>query len=443
MCPGGQCEVDGHIGSKECHGSANHDLVLRHRRRFALDCGGTAGAMTTEAARQLASMPSERPTKVKSRDISRSVEATLWGRAAGRCQFDGCNRPLWKSSVTQESVNLAEKAHIYSFSAHGPRGNRGVDTKRLNSLENLILVCDICHKTIDKNWSSGRYTVTQLQQWKAAHEARVARVTGIGSEKSSHILLFGSNIGDHHGPLHYTQAVDAAFPHRYPAEDRAIELGVHNSVLSEATPALYWDSADENLKTDYEHVRRRIRSGEIKHLAVFALAAQPLLIRLGALLGDIVRAEVYQLHREPAPSWKWPTQAPTAPELYLRRPSSTNGPPALVLAFSATVTADRIISVLGPNAAIWTLTVPSPHKEMVKSPAQLSEMRGLFSRMFDEIKTVHGQDTRLHVFPAMPVSLAVELGRARSPKAEMPWRIYDQVAALGGFVPALEIDPKE
>jgi hypothetical protein len=399
--------------------------------------------MTTQVVQQVAPTRSERPIKVKSRDISRSVEAMLWGKAAGRCQFDGCNRELSKSPVTQERVNLAEKAHIYSFSADGPRGNRGVDLKRLNALENLILVCDICHKTIDKNWDSGRYTVAQLQQWKATHEDRVARVTGIGPEKTSHILLFGSNIGDHHGPLHYTQAVDAVFPHWYPAEDRAIELGVRNSVLSEANKTLFWDPADENLATDYEHVRRRIRSGEIKHLSVFALAAQPLLIRLGALLGDIVRAEVYQLHREPVPSWKWPAQAPAAPQVEIQRPSPTNGPPVLVLAFSAPVAADRVTSVLGPDAAIWTLTVPSPHKEILKSPAQLSEMRGLFSRVFDEIKAVHGQNTLLHVFPVMPVSLAVELGRARSPKAEMPWRIYDQVGALGGFVPALEIDPKE
>ena len=399
--------------------------------------------MTTQAARQVASVPCERPLEVKSRDISRSVEAMLWGRAAGRCQFDGCSRPLWKSPVTQERVNLAEKAHIYSFSADGPRGNRGVAAKQLNAFENLILVCDICHKTIDKNWSSDHYTVAQLQQWKAVHEERVARVTGIGSEKSSHILLFGSNIGDHHGPLRYTQAVDAVFPHWYPAEDRAIELGVRNSVLSEAKKQLFWDPAHENLEIDYEHIRRRIRSGEIKHLSVFALAAQPLLIRLGALLGDIVRAEVYQLHREPAPSWKWPAGAPAAPEVQIWRPSSANGQPALVLAFSAPVTADRITSILGQDAAIWTLTVPSPHKEIVKSPAQLSEMRAIFSRVFDEIKAMHGQDTLLHVFPVMPVSLAVELGRARSPKAEMPWRIYDQVGALGGFVPALEIDPKE
>lgn len=367
----------------------------------------------------------------------------LWGRAAGRCQFDGCNRELWKSPVTQERVNIAEKAHIYSFSADGPRGNRGVDAKELNALENLILVCDSCHKNIDTNWSEDRYTVAQLMKWKAGHEARVARVTGIGPEKSSHILLFGSNIGDHHGPLHYRQAVDAIFPNWYPAEDQPILLGVRNSVLSEAKSHLYWDPAHENLKSDYDHVRRRVRSGEIRHLSVFALAAQPLLIRLGALLGDIVRAEVYQLHREPTPSWKWPLQPPAAPEVEIRRPSLTNGPPALVLSFSATVTADRITSVLGPDAAVWTVTVPSPHKEIVKSPGQLSEVRGLFSGVLDEIKALHGQDTPLHVFPVMPVSLAVELGRARSPKAEMPWRIYDQVGALGGFVSALQIDPKE
>src|SRR5690242_10052212 len=76
---------------------------------------GAAGAMRRQAARQLVSMASERPTKVKSRDISRSVEAMLWGRAAGHCEFDGCNRELGKSPVTQERVNLAEKAHIYSF----------------------------------------------------------------------------------------------------------------------------------------------------------------------------------------------------------------------------------------------------------------------------------------------------------------------------------------
>ena len=56
------------------------------------------------------------------RHIKREVERELWARAAGRCQFDGCNRPVFKSPVTQEPVNISEKAHIYSFSKIGPRG---------------------------------------------------------------------------------------------------------------------------------------------------------------------------------------------------------------------------------------------------------------------------------------------------------------------------------
>ena len=53
------------------------------------------------------------------RYIKREVERELWARAAGRCQFEGCNRVLYKSPITQERVNISEKAHIYSFSEDG------------------------------------------------------------------------------------------------------------------------------------------------------------------------------------------------------------------------------------------------------------------------------------------------------------------------------------
>jgi hypothetical protein len=380
-----------------------------------------------------------RPREVASRDINRSVEAMLWGRAAGRCEFEGCNQELYKSRVTQEPVNIAQKAHIYAFSAAGPRGNRGVTRRSLNNIENLMLVCGGCHTNIDKKWTQKRYTASMLQKWKRAHEQRIARVTELGPEKRSHILLFHANIGDHRAPLNYRQAADAVFPHRYPAEDHAIEFGYRNSPLSEETRTLFWEAESHSLDAKYAEVRRRIDRGDITHLSVFAIAPQPLLIRLGTLLGDIVPAEVYQLHREPRSTWKWPARAKTTPPFEIRRPASIAGPPALVLALSATVTADRISSVLGPEVSIWTVTVPVPHKEIVKSPNQLSEIRALFRQLFDEIKAIHGQTALLHVFPAMPVSLAVELGRARSPKADMPWRVYDQVNALGGFVPALEI----
>lgn len=370
-----------------------------------------------------------------SRHIAVPAQCTLWGRAAGRCQFAGCNQPLWKSSVTQEPVNIAEKAHIYSFSSEGPRGHEGVET--INSIDNLILVCHQCHRKIDKHADGGRYTPTLLGRMKADHEARIQRVGGIAASKGSHVLLFGANVGDHSSPLNYNDAAMALFPDRYPAADSAIELSTVNSSLSDRD-AEFWSVESQNLERKFaQRVRERLAEGTIKHLSVFAIAPQPLLIQLGVLLGDIVPADVYQRHREP-PTWEWPTMSQT-PAFQVREPASTAGIPALVISLSATVTTDRITSVLGDNVSIWVVTVSSPHNDVVKSREQLSEFRASMRPLLDRIKAVHGQDTVLHVFPVCSVSTAVECGRIRMPKADMPWRIYDQVGARGGFVSALSV----
>ena len=60
-------------------------------------------------------------------------------------------------------------------------------------------------------------------------------------------------------------------------------------------------------------------------------------------------------------------------------------------------------------------------------------------RLLNRIKTVHGEQAIIHVFPAMPVALAVEFGRVMMPKADLPLRIYDQNQQLGGFVQALDL----
>jgi hypothetical protein len=361
----------------------------------------------------------------------------LWGRAAGRCEFTGCNQALWKSSVTQEQVNIAQKAHIHSFSAEGPRGNRGIPKRRINGLENLILVCHQCHQKIDHDKDGGNYTAGLLLQMKREHELRIARVTGIASNKRSHIVLYGANIGIHSSPLNYQEAATALFPNRYPAADAPIELATVNSSFSDRDHG-FWTVESTELRRKFDQrVRERLAMGDVEHLSVFAIAPQPLLILLGTLIGDIVPTDVYQRHREP-PTWEWPVSTST-PAFEVRRTGTPSGQPALVIALSATVTPDRIVSVLGPEASTWTVTVPAPHNDVTKSREQLSQFRSVLRSVLDQIKAVHGQTTALHVFPVGPVSAAVEFGRIRMPKADMPWQVYDQVNDRGGFVPALAI----
>jgi hypothetical protein len=341
--------------------------------------------------------------------------------------------------VTQEVVNIAEKAHIYAFSAKGPRGNRGISKRYVNSLENLLLVCHECHRVIDHEKDGGRYTVSLLRGMKSEHEERIERVTSIASTKKSHVVLYGANIGEHSSPLIYTEATQAMFPAHYPATDTAIKLDIVGSSFVDRDPE-FWQIESESLKRKFEKgIRERLAAGDIAHLSVFALAPQPLLVLLGTMLGDIVPVDVYQRHREPRASWDWPSKRASTPSFIEESPARLQGRPALVLALSATVTVPRITSVLGDDVSVWQITVPMPHNDLIKSRAQLSELRALLRRVLDRIKALHGEHEILHVFPVASNSANIELGRVRMPKADMAWQLYDQLHEHGGFKPALLI----
>ncbi len=377
-------------------------------------------------------------TEVASRDIKPSVRCMLWGRSAARCEFSGCNRPLSRSPVTQEQVNIAEAAHIYAFSTQGPRGNDLIENDKLNEVDNLMLVCADCHKTMDNEPDGGRYTVELLKKWKQQHEARVEIVTGVDPKKSSHVLLYGANIGDHSSPLNFADAAQALFPHRYPADGRAIELSTSNSSFRDRDAA-FWAIESERLKSVFgRKVFDRVDLAEIQHLSVFGLAPQPLLILLGTLIGDITPADVYQRHREPVQTWEWPDSS-ECQTFQIKRPPRFDGTPALVLGLSASITRDRIESMLGPNVSIWNVQVPNPSTSHIRSRGDLSSFRALMGPLFDEIKSIHGQATPLHIFPAASVSVTIELGRLRMPKALTPWIIYDQVNEQNGFIRAITI----
>lgn len=182
-----------------------------------------------------------------------------------------------------------------------------------------------------------------------------------------------------------------------------------------------------------------LKAVDLEQISLFALAPQPLLILLGSLLGDIVPVKVHQRHREPA-TWRWqPDQQ--AISFRTSEPSSAGSSQivALKLALSATTTDDRIRSVLGADECIWELTAEDPHNDIMRRPEDLSKFKRQVRQLLDRIKTAHGEDVVVNVFPALPSSCAVELGRIRMPKADLPFRIYDQNAQAGGFVQTLMI----
>jgi hypothetical protein len=364
------------------------------------------------------------------------VQSALWARAGGRCQYRGCNTDLVGDLIAgRQNGIFGFIAHIVADIEGGPRGDPVRSPQLSRSLENLMLLCARHHKLIDVE-AVADYPEPVLLAMKAEHEARIATVTGIDEDRASHVVRFAASIGENEA-LVSTQAIFAAMPpDHHPASGQTLDLDMVGSAFRDDEPA-YWTLQRENLRRQFgAKITGRVERQEIRHLSVFALAPQPLLIELGRLLCDIVPATVHQRHREPA-TWRWQRNQPSI-AFRVTEPEPTTGPVALKLGVSATVSDDRIRTVLGADAAIWSLYVDEPHNDILRRPEDQAAFRTALRRLYDRIKARHGEAAILHLFPALPASLAIETGRVWMPKSDLPLRLYDNHRSHG-FILAFDI----
>lgn len=102
--------------------------------------------------------------------VSERVRKIVWIEAGGRCAI--CQRQvLTPGTETDDPSIFGEEAHIVARPLRGPRAG-GLDGDRLDSRENLILLCSEHHKQIDDQ--SKHYTVERLHQIKQKHREWIA-----------------------------------------------------------------------------------------------------------------------------------------------------------------------------------------------------------------------------------------------------------------------------
>lgn len=368
-------------------------------------------------------------------NIKARISNLLWAISGGRCQYEGCNKILYRDILTNRQYNTAYIAHIVGDKPDGPRGNINRSELLANDIRNLMLLCDDHHRLIDKEDVEG-HPESQLLEMKRKHEKRIELLTSIAPDMESEVILFAANVGYHNCPMSFQSACEALIPDYYPASKNSIELGYRQSSMSDNMET-YWIAEVENLQLQINQcIKRQMMQGNTKHYSVFAIAPQPLLIKLGTMLNDLHHVRVFQKHREPQ-TWKW-QQTSTAKEYIFKQPTNISKTPVLLISLSATVDHSRIKKILGEDISIWEITIDTPNNDFLKTEELLIMYRQQSRIALDKIKACHGC-VDLHVFPVMPVSAAVEFGRVWMPKADMPLVIYDETRSKDGFYKTITI----
>lgn len=111
--------------------------------------------------------------------ITLQTSKILFSRAHDVCAFPTCRVRLTHNQVNAgtgepDVIVLGEQAHIRSPRADGPRYDPVYPIKKLDSYENIVLLCPTHHRMIDKDGGSG-YSVTALEKMKRRHEDQQER----------------------------------------------------------------------------------------------------------------------------------------------------------------------------------------------------------------------------------------------------------------------------
>ncbi|MEG4247681.1 SAVED domain-containing protein [Microcoleus sp. Pol10D4] len=377
----------------------------------------------------------------KRKSIPDATKLQLWIKSAGRCEFKGCNTPVWYNGLTLSEGNFAEFAHIIGSSQDGPRGTDQSEELQLNFC-NLMLLCQRCHKEIDDH--PEKYPIELLRTWKQEHENRIEIQTSYPEDiHKSTLLLFSVNIGDRTVPINMEAVRNAMFP-KFPTDQQGIKIE-EKDFDRLGTPDHWQTFAENKIK---RKVSRYLEEGvddvKTKHISLFGIGPMPLLMYLGRCIGDTVPTDIYQSHRNienTSKTWSW--QEETSVELPYSISCEQESESAIVflkLAISDTIGSDKYQNLVSSNCSIYQITVHEPSPHFLKSKRLLEIFSYEYRKLLNEIQAKHGKKCKIHILPAVPVSIAVECGRVILPTKDPEIYACEYYSDQGEFQTVLKVN---
>ncbi len=354
--------------------------------------------------------------------IPAPVRQQLWIAAAGRCEVNKCNKPVGIDFLTGKSINLGELAHIVADSPSGTRGDP-VRSKLLAKDEaNLLLACRECHKLIDDVFAVEDYPEALLKRWKTEHEARARSIYDAETAAISLPIIMSLPIATH-SPVVSVREVNRAILKNsdysvHPSQD-PVQIGWSDLGVTDRDPD-FWPIAERALTNKFETViaPRLMGQNAASHLSIAAFAPIPMLMKLGSLVGDKIRANVLDL---PNNRWLWRTddEAKQTGDDWFHFDVPEVLPKRVFVAIEISNNASDFDKVVGTTPLVRFSAV-NPRRELIGSEVNLSGFRRAFDSFINELQAAGAR--QLELLPVTSLCTSVEIGRRILPK------IFEEVA---------------
>lgn len=374
-----------------------------------------------------------------------TIERELWARAAGRCEFRGCNKLLYVDGLTQRRSNLATIAHIVSFRPGGSRGDAIRSPQLAKDINNLMLTCKAHGSLIDDKDKEDDYPEELLLEYKREHENRIRMLTDITDEAQTHVLIVNAPIDGERFEIG-TKAVYQAILPKYSDSEHPTIIDLRSITLPPTTEGVF-ATLSAQLSDEIRNFRAGLPHGHPdKSISVFALAPIPLLVHLGFELGDLHEVDLYQRHRE-TQSWTWDASDESdsdteVAQLYtVEIPDDPDSDAEVVIAISisASVSQQQIEATVGQNAAVFTIRASASGRDFLRSKRRLELFGYEFRRLLETIRERYGRDQTVNLLGAIPSPVAIEAGRSIR-RYHPSFRVYEYDKPAASYVEGMIIN---
>lgn len=376
--------------------------------------------------------------------ISDTTERLLWARSAGRCTL--CNRLVTENEDLGEVVSIGEMAHNVGWGRKSPRGESELTAEERAAAENLLLLCRNCHRPVDAKGLMGRYSVEELQRFKTEHEQRIKLLTSVGGDRKATLIRVVGNIRGAQPEL---------------TLDTTLGALVRAGIFPELLPNAYFPAYEADLRAipepygpdEFKHATRYIDElvsrvqegvgrGRVARLAVFGFARIPLLVHLGAKLDDKVEAQIFQRQRvDGSDAWSWPKYGDEVGFDLTKTRDGESDQVSVVINLSGTISLDDLPADKRDASTIFTIGPSHPSiagPELIRSPEALANFEDVMRCLLAAVERDYPAARTIDVFPAVPVSAAVTVGRVLMSDVSPTLRLFDR-GEDGQFFEALEV----
>jgi len=388
----------------------------------------------------------DEPVEVSPASIPVEERMKLWVRSGGRCVI--CNDYLLENEFTGHVLNVGEMAHNVGRrrSGRSPRGMDDLPIEERNKAENLLLLCDRDHKTIDNVATRADWPVERLREIKRVHEERVHYLTGLRESAETVVLrVIGEMQRAGAVELSHATVIKAVQPNGlYPryilgprtASDIELDLRTHSGEGSET----YWRAVEQSIEDLGRQLADGVRRDQIRHLSVFAFARIPALVLLGHHLDDKIPTDLYQRQRDDRIGWGWdPTAEPMAFETVRVTEGDDPAKVTVICSLSGSVQLGDLPSEIVDHTSVYALTPIGidPNPNIMAAQESPSHFAAAYRAFLARLEIDHPEASVITVVPAVPLTAALELGRARMKSKHPALRVYDR--ADGKYTLAVEV----